>query len=68
MGGHSGNRTRDLLTRSRALYLLSYRAPEKERREREGERVEKERREREREGEREEERKIERARNGGFAI
>ena len=26
-GGHSGNRTRDLLTRSRALYRLNYRAP-----------------------------------------
>ena len=30
-GGHSGNRTRDLLTRSRALYRLSYRAPQRER-------------------------------------
>ena len=28
-GGHSGNRTRDLLPRSRALYRLSYRAPRK---------------------------------------
>ena len=26
-GGHIGDRTRDLLTRSRALYRLSYRAP-----------------------------------------
>ena len=26
-GGYSGNRTRDLLTRSRTLYRLSYRAP-----------------------------------------